>query len=58
MTIETILTSYENAGILQDHCTEYDCTVNVSVTSENKAKVTIGGEQENVEKLLNLIGAN
>jgi hypothetical protein len=57
MTIKTILLPVEKARFVQDHCDEYGChLVEIAVAGNNKAKVTVTGEDENVKKLFDEIG--
>lgn len=57
MTIKTTLLPVEKARFVQDHCGEYGCQlVNIAVAGNNKAKVTVTGEDESVKKLFDEIG--
>ena len=55
MIIKTILLPIEKAVILQNQCSEYECTVIRSLAAENKIRVTISGKEKDVNKLLALI---
>jgi len=57
MTIKTTLLPVEKARFVQDHCDEYGCQLSeIAVAGNNSAKVTVTGEDENVQKLFNEIG--
>lgn len=57
MTIKTILLPVEKARFVQEHCDEYGCHLSeIAVAGKDKAKVTVTGEDENVQKLFDEIG--
>ncbi len=57
MTIKTKLLPVEKARFVQDHCAEYGCNLSeIAVAGKDKAKVTVTGEDENLQKLFNEIG--
>ena len=57
MTIKTILLPAEKAAFVQKHASEYGCLLtNIAVAGNNKAKVTVTGDDENVKKLFDEIG--
>lgn len=57
MTIKTILLPVEKARFVQDHSGEYGCQLaEIAVAGKDKAKVTVTGEDENVQKLFDEIG--
>lgn len=56
MTIKTTLLPVEKARFIQDHCDEYGCQLaEIAVAGKDKAKVTVTGEDENVQKLFDEI---
>ena len=57
MTIKTILLPVEKAAFVQKNAAEYGCNlVELAVAGNNSAKVTVTGEDDNVEKLFDEIG--
>ena len=57
MTIKTTLLPVKKARFIQDHCGEYGCQLaEIAVAGIDKAKVTVTGEDENVQKLFDEIG--
>lgn len=57
MTIKTILLSVDKAAFIQKNAAEYGCNlVEIAVSGNNSAKVTVSGENENVKKLFDEIG--
>lgn len=57
MTFKTILLPVEKAAFIQKNASEYGCElVEIAVAGDNKAKVTVTGEEENIKKLFDEIG--
>ena len=57
MTFKTILLPVEKAAFVQKNASEYGCElVEIAVAGDNKAKVTVTGEEENIKKLFDEIG--
>lgn len=57
MTIKTILLPVDKAAFIQKNAAEYGCDlVEIAVAGKDKAKVTVTGEDENVQKLFDEIG--
>ena len=57
MTIKTVLLAAEKAAFIQTHASDYGCTLtNIAVAGNNKAKVTVTGDDESVKKLFDEIG--
>lgn len=57
MTFKTILLPVEKAAFIQKNAAEYGCElVEIAVAGDNKAKVTVTGEEENIKKLFDEIG--
>ena len=57
MTIKAILLPVDKAAFIQKNAAEYGCNlVEIAVAGKDKAKVTVTGEYENVQKLFNEIG--
>lgn len=57
MTFKTILLPVEKAAFIQKNASEYGCElVEIAVAGDNKAKVTVTGEEENIKNLFDEIG--
>lgn len=57
MTIKTTLLPTDKAAFIQQHCADYGCAlIEIGVSGNNTAKVTVQGDDENVKRLFNEIG--
>ena len=57
MTIKTVLLPSDKAAFIQNHASEYGCTLtDIAVAGNNTAKVTVSGDDENIKKLFDEIG--
>ena len=53
--ITTIL-PVEKAGIVQERCSEFECQlINIAVTSNSSARVTLSGPEDKMHELFELI---
>lgn len=57
MTIKTILLPVDKAAFIQKNAAEYGCNlVELAVSGNHSAKVTVTGEDDNVKKMFEEIG--